>query len=153
METNIISPETQRIPLKIRLPYQVLGVLFGSVVLFTILLFILSSVRNFFVLTFLIYSVAFVGLNGILAYGFWKMRKWTMTLLGGMTFLIAISIIAITGNNKNISQAIVGLVTFGTLFIFTYFSRKFLNGDYKNPKALGLFSVLLIISQIIAFLK
>ncbi len=150
METNIISPETQLISFKIRLPYQIIGILFGIVGLVFLVSTVSFSLYDF-VPTFLIYSVAFFGLNGIIAYGFWKMRKWIITLLGAMTFLITISIVAISGSNKNINQAIAILVVFGALFLFTYFSRKFLNGDYKNPKALGLFLIFLIISQVITF--
>lgn len=153
METNINSLEAQPIPWKIRLAYQIFGVLFGMAALWTLVLFVSFSLRNFFDLIFLIYSVAFIGFNGTLAYGFWKMRKWMVTITGSMTFFIAISIIAIIGRNRNISQAIAGLVIFGALFLFTYFSRKFLSGDYKDLKALGLFSAFLIISQMIVFLK
>lgn len=153
METNEISTGTQPVPFGVKLSYQIFSVLFWAVAIIFLFSIISLSLRNLFSPASLIYSIAFAGLNGVLAYGFWKMRKWTMTLLGGMTLLVAISIIAVLGNNKNIGHATVIFATFGILFLFTYFSRKFLNGDYKNLKALGLFSAFLIITQIIAFLK
>ncbi len=143
--------ETQPIPLKIRLPYKILGVLFGALALLSFLFIVSSISRNLFM--FALMSMTYTGLNGIMAYGFWKMRKWIVPLLGGTTLIVAIINIAnIIGGTQKISQALMGFVILGALFIFAYFSRKFLNGDYKNLKALGLFAGLLVLSQVVIFL-
>lgn len=141
--------ETNKISLKIQIPYQVIGVLFGGVALLTLFSAISLLSTNFFIPTFLV-SIAYAGLNGIMAYGFWRMKKWIVSLLGGTALIVAIiNIINIFRGIQEINQAIIAFVILGVLFLFTFFSRKFLNGDYKNIKALGLSLVLIIFTQII----
>jgi len=145
--------ETQQIPLKILLPYRILGVIFGVIALLTFLSVISSGSRNLFTLA-LVYA-SYVCLNGILAYGLWKMKKWIIPLLGGTTLIVAIlNIVNIIGGTQKISRALTAFIILGVFFLLAYFSRKFLNGDYKNYRALGLFAAFLVLSQAaIFFLK
>ena len=87
METNEIYMETQPIPLKIRLPYRILGVVFGLIALLTFLS-VISALSHQFFASALVF-ISYVGLNGILAYGLWKMRKWIVPLLGGTILFMA----------------------------------------------------------------
>lgn len=152
METNEISMGTQPIPLGIRLPYRVLGVVFGLVALRTLFSAIWIGSLNFFMPSFLI-AVAYAGFDGIMAYGFWKMRKWIVPLLGGVALIVVITDIAnIAIGTQGINPVLIEFAILGILFLFVYFSRKFLNGDYKNIKALGLSLALIIFPQIIIFL-
>lgn len=142
--------ETQPIPLKIRLPYRILGVVFGLIALLTFLS-VISALSHQFFASALVF-ISYVGLNGILAYGLWKMRKWIVPLLGGTILLVAIfNVINIIRGMQRMNQVLSAFIVFGALFLFAYFSRKFLSGDYKNYKALGLSAVFLILSQVIIF--
>ena len=150
METNEISMGTQQLPLKIRLPYQILSVVFGIIALLTFLSVISATSRQFFASALMYLS--YVGLNGILAYGLWKMRKWIVPLLGGtILFMASFNIFNIIMGTQRISQTLSAFIIFGALFLFAYFSRKFLNGGYKNLNALGFSAILLVLSQIIIF--
>ncbi len=143
--------ETNKIPLKILIPYRTISVVFGIVALLTFLSALSFGLRTFFV-SALLMSAAYIGLNVVLAYGFWKMRKWIVPLLGGTALIVAILNIAnIIRGTQKISQALIGFVILGALFLFTYLSRNFLDNEYKNLKALGLFLALLIISQVATF--
>lgn len=146
METNII-------PKKILIPYKVLGVVFCVLVLLNFLS-VLSSVSRHFYIFALMYA-AYVGLYLILAYGFWKMKKWIVFILGGLTLvMLVIDISHLIGSTKNIVQISISFAVLCALFAFSYFTRNFLNDDYKNYKMLGLFTVFLVLSQVaIIFLK
>jgi|GEM_PF-5584221 len=138
--------EINKIPLKILLPYRILGVIFGIVTLWNLLAVLSFSLRHFFVFA-LIYT-AYACLGGILAYGFWKMKKWIVPLLGSTAIVVIIlNIINVIRGTQKISQALIGFVILGALFLLAYFSRKFLDGEYKNFKVLGLFLALIIFSQ------
>ncbi len=138
--------ETNKIPLKILLPYRILGVIFGVVALWNLLAVLSFSLRRFFVFA-LIYT-AYACLGGILAYGFWKMKKWIVPLLGSTAVVVIIlNIINVIRGTQGISRALIGVVVLCALFLLAYFSRKFLDGEYKNFKVLGLFLALIIFSQ------
>ncbi len=96
--------------------------------------------------------MAYAGLNAVMAYGFWKMRKWVMSILVSSTIMVAfIGVINVTNgviDDIDLSPFVVLIA----LFIFAFFSRKFLSGNYKNPRVLGLFWVFLIFIQAIIFL-
>ncbi len=142
--------ETNKIPLKILLPYRILGVIFGVVALWNLLAVLSFSLRRFFVFA-LIYT-AYACLGGILAYGFWKMGKWLVSVLGGVTIIVAIlNIINVIRGTQKISQALIGFVILCALFIFVYLSRNFLDGEYKNLKVLGLSLAFLIFTQAATF--
>lgn len=146
--------ETQQIPLKIRLPYRVLGVMFGIIVLLDVLIALPSNVLRHLFAPALMYA-AYAGLSGVLAYGFWKMKKWIVPIVGSMVVIVAaLNIVNLMRGTQEINQAIIGIVMLVALFLFSYFSRRFLSGEYKNPKALILFFAFLVISQAaIFFLK
>lgn len=146
--------EINKTPLKVLIPYRTLSVVFGVIMLWNILIALPSNFLRHLFAPALMYA-AYAGLDGVLAYGFWKMKKWIVPILGGMVVIVAIlNIINVIRSTQEINRTIIGFVVLGALFLFTYLSRNFLEGEYKNWKALGLFLAFLIISQTaIFFLK
>lgn len=146
----MLQSETNKISLKILLPYRIFGVIFGVIALFNLLFILSFSLRRFFVLA-LIYT-AYAALSGILAYGFWKTKKWIVSLLGSAVVVVTIlNVINVIRGTQNISRAFIGFIVLFAFFIFAYFSRNFLDGEYKNLKALSLFLALIIFTQAAAF--
>ncbi len=142
--------EINKIPLKILIPYRTLSVIFGVAALLNLLAVLSFSLRQFFV--FALIHTAYAALSGILACGFWKMKKWIVSFLGSAVVVVTIlNIVNVIRGTQNISQALVGFVILGALFLFTYLSRNFLDGEYKNLKALGLFLALIIFIQAATF--
>ena len=142
-----------KIPLKILIPYRAISVVFGFVTLWNILAALsFSSVGSRRLFVFALIYIAYAIVSGTLAYGFWKMKKWVVFVLGGAAIVVIIlNIINIINGTQKISQAIIGIAILCALFVFTYFSRKFLDGEYKNFKALGLSLFFLIFTQVATF--
>jgi hypothetical protein len=142
-----------KVPLKILIPFRILGVLFGVITAVTFLGIFIFIYRNSFGLAFSYFC--FTLLDGILTYGFWKMQKWITVILGSSISILAVfNVINVSIGAQKIGQAVLGLVILLVLFVFTYFSRSHLDGKYKDSKMISLFLTPLILSQIIIlFLK
>jgi uncharacterized membrane protein (DUF2068 family) len=136
--------------LKILIPFKILGAFFWVIAALTVMAFFFFAFRFYFA-TALMYAVLAV-VNGIMAYGLWKMQKWVVPLLGGSAIIVlAINLINVVKNTRTLGQALTAFAILAVIFIFSYFSRNFLEGEYDNRKVLGSFLTLLIFSQLIAF--
>lgn len=146
----MLQLKTNKESLNLLIAFRVMGVIFGAISLITFLTVLSLIFRHFFIHALM--YIAFAGLNGMVAYGFWKMRKWLVSLLGGSTIIVGVlSLANVLSGIKDTGQALVGFIVVCTLFLFTYFFRNFLDDDYKNSKVLGLFLIFLIISQLVSF--
>lgn len=141
---------TINVPLKILLPYRVLSVIFWAIAILTFLTCLFFVFRNS--LSSALMYAALVGVNGITAYGLWKMKKWIVPILGGSAIIVlAMNFMGVLSGTRKASQALLSFSILVVLFLFAYFSRNFLEGEYIERKALVLFLALLIFSQAITF--
>jgi hypothetical protein len=86
----------------------------------------------------------------ILVYGFWKMRKWIVALMGcTIGFLVINNAIRLLQHTQKISSALTALSLVTAMFLFTYFTQKHLNGEMIHKRVLRVFLVALIFSQIL----
>ncbi|MDD5397023.1 MAG: hypothetical protein PHW24_03110 [Candidatus Moranbacteria bacterium] len=140
--------KTNETPLKILLPFRTLGFVFGAIALLTFLSALLFAFNKRPSSALLYASYGFV--DAILAFGLWKMRKWVVTIFGSATVLVVVlNALNLSRGAQKMSQAITGVAILGVVFLFTFFSRNFLNDEYKNTKAILGFLSFLILSQII----
>ena len=94
-------------------------------------------------------------MNGVLAYGFWMTRKWVVSIVG-IAIILAVSqaVIRAIGGAGILWQVLINLAVSVAIFLSVFFSRKDLQGEYKDVPMIGLFTVFLIVSEVaIFFLK
>jgi hypothetical protein len=130
---------------KFLVPFRVLSILFAVIAALTFFssLFLPWGTR---ILVYISYIVMYV----ILIYGFWKMRKWVVTLMGiTFIFLVIDNSVRLFMGTQRIVPALVSLLIVGIIFLFSYFSRSQLNGEYKNMRVLRVFVVFLILSKLL----
>jgi hypothetical protein len=142
---DISQTETSNISWKFLIPFRALSIIFAAIALLTFL----SSLMLPWGSQILVY-ISYIVLYVILIYGFWKMRKWTITLMGiTFIFLIIDNSIRLLSGTQKIVPALVSLLIVGIIFLFSYISRAQLNGEYKNIKVLRVFIVFLLLSKIL----
>lgn len=142
--------KTKKIPKTILISFRILSVVFGLIFLLTILSVIAFGFNHFFARALMYFG--FAGVNAMLAFGFWKAQRWLATLLGGSVIIIlVINIARLAVGTTSVIQALTGFIILGILFLATYFSRDYMEGEYKNPKVIGLFLFFLILSQVAFF--
>lgn len=147
---DISQTTNNNVSWKFLIPYKIISVFFAALALLTFLSVISLSLRHLFASA--VMYAAYVGLNGILAYGFWKMRKWIVPLSGVAALVVTImNIIDVSRGTQVAGKVLIGFAILCALFVFTYSSRNFLEGEYRNLKALGLFLAFLILSQAATF--
>lgn len=115
--------------------------------------FLVSLTHPFGIWTLVYFS--YVALDAVLTYGFWKMRKWAVVLMGiTVVFLIVNSSIRVMVGTQRVGLALlVSLLYVIAVLVFSYLSRDFLVGGYKHVKAIRLFVVTLIAAQILSVFK
>lgn len=127
------------------IPYRALSILFGLItaVTFFASLWIAFGIRTFVYITYMVMYV-------MLIYGFWKMRKWVVTIMScTMVFLIINNGIRLFYGTQKISAALMAFLFAGIILLFTYLTRSQLNGEFKNIRVLRVFIIFLLLSQIL----
>ena len=133
-EQKEISNEIISIPRRFSISYKIIGILF-VIITIHMLIVLLSAPLGIRSLSYIFYII-FVA---ALAYGFFTMKKWIITLLGIIVLFTAIKIGvgffqgAFKANALGIS-ALIPFIIFGALFVFSYFSRFHLKGGYEKIK-------------------
>jgi len=134
---------------KFLIPYRIISILFAIIATFT---FGVSIVVPPGKVTFL--CISFMFWEVMLIYGFWKMRKWVVTLMGIVMIFIAFNnIVRVFQGMREIIPTLPYLLFLSAVLIFSYISRSQLNGEYKNIRVIRVFVVFLILSQVLLILS
>ncbi len=144
----MISAESRNesIPKGIIIPYRVISIAIALIALLTL---IISTTGPLFSFKAWI-LISQIVIEVILVYGFWNMRKWIVVVMGSMIFFLFLDYIAkLSYGNLPIRSAVVSLLIMGTFFIFSYFTKNYLNGEYRNFRVLRVFFGALLLSQIL----
>jgi hypothetical protein len=137
--------ENNNVSWKFLIPFRTLSVIFAAIALLTFF----SSLMLPWGSRILVY-ISYIVLYVILIYGFWKMRKWIVTLLGiTLGFLVIDSGVRLLMGAQKISSALMALLIVGIIFLFSYALRAQLNGGYKNVRVLRVFIIFLILSKLL----
>ena len=143
----------QGVFLRVLIPCRVLGVLFGGIALFDIYSSLHFALGRSLPNALIFFGAA--GMHGVLAYGFWMTRKWVVSIVG-IAIILAVSqaVIRAIGGAGILWQVLINLAVSVAIFLSVFFSRKDLQGEYKDVPMIGLFTVFLIVSEVaIFFLK
>jgi hypothetical protein len=139
--------------LKVKIPFRILSVVFALIAVFTLLTAGLAAYQGFY--GRLVMYGAYAAINFIIAFGFWKMKKWILSIF--VVALAAVTLFGIIGliaGTKELTQFFTGILVVGVFSGVIYFLRSHLNGEYRQYKVLGSFFALLALAQIaIAILK
>ncbi len=133
--------------LKVKIPFRILSVVFALIAAFTLLTAGLAAYQGFYG-RFVMYG-AYAAINFIIAFGFWKMKKWILSIF--VVALVAVTLFGIVGlitGTKEVSQFLTGILVVGVFSGMIYFLRNYLNGEYRQYKVLGSFIVLIALAQI-----
>ena len=129
--------------------YRIIGLLCAAIAL--VAFYVSLSVPLEKWLAIVLY-ISYIVLYVILAYGFWKMRKWVTILMScTLVFLIINNAISFFQDTQKISSALWTVFFAGVILLFSYVSRSRLGGEYKNVRVIRVFAVFLILSQILAY--
>lgn len=152
MDTQQKQEEINNVSWKILVPCRILGVFFAVVALLAFFSFIFTpiGIKTFIYSFYIIIAV-------LTAYGFLRMRKWVITLLGTVAFFAAVKIgisifHGVLKNSALIPLVATPFVIFGALFIFSYLLRSYFRGEYNKIKITVSYTTLLALSQILAYL-
>jgi hypothetical protein len=127
------------------IPYRIISILFTIIALATF-------VSSFWlpIGSWLFLYIAYVVLYVCLIIGFWKMRKWVVTLLGCTVIMaVIVSGIRLFLDEQEIIIALLAPLLAGVIFLFVYVSRSHLEGKYWDRGMLILFGTFLILSQLL----
>jgi hypothetical protein len=142
---DIPQATTNNVSWKFLVPFRALSVIFAAIALLTFFSSLLLPWGSR-ILVYITYIVMYV----ILVYGFWKMRKWVVTLMGiTFAFLVIDNGVRLLIGTQKIVPALVSLLIVGIIFLISYFFRSQLNGEYKNIRVLRVFIVFLILSKLL----
>lgn len=142
-----MSIESVVVPLKIKVPFRIVSVIFAIIAVLTLFTAALSAYQGFYGRLFM-YS-AYAGANLIIAFGFWKMRKWIFSLfIAALAVVTILDVIGLILDTKTLTQALFSVLVVGIFTGVLYFLRNRLNGTYKQYKVMGSFVGLLALAQI-----
>ena len=147
-EQKEISNEIISIPRRFSISYKIIGILFAIIAFLIFFRFTLSplDVNTFIQILYAIITI-------VMALGFFKMRKWLVTLLGVVVISMVIKVILVIFQGKFTASGAVLFFIFIPLFFFAYLTRPYLKGGYKKTRIAILFILLLAFSQVIMYLS
>lgn len=130
---------------KLLIPYRTIGSFFALTGLITLLASLAApmSIKT-------LVAISYIVMDVILVYGFWKLRKWVVVLMGfTAVFLLINNIVRVLQGTQKISSALMAVLFAGAILLFSYLSRSYLNGAYMNIRVVRVFVVALILSQLL----
>ena len=131
--------------LKLSVLYKILGVLFAVSALVTLL----GSFAKLLGIVTVIY-IAYIVMDVILVYGFWKMRKWIVVLMGIATsFLLVDNVVRVFARTQEIKIAAIQVAVVGVIFLFSFLTRNQLNGQFKNVRVIRVFVGALMLAKLL----
>ena len=145
-----IEKEASVVSVYVELGYRLIAIIFLASSLFT---FFVSLVHPFGI--DVVISFLYVVLDGILIYGFWKMRRWVVVLISVATVFLMVNNFSrvLLGTQKIKLALLINILFFGSFSFFSYFTRGCLNGKYLNVRVVRAFVVVLILVQILFIFK
>jgi hypothetical protein len=130
---------------KFIVPCRIISIFFAVAALFTFFVSLLSPIgKQTFI--YISYIVMYVILTG----GFWRMRKWVVTLMGcTMVYAVVYNIARLFQDTQKINFVLLSILFTGAIFLFSYISRSQLEGEYKDKGVLSVFIAFLLLSQLL----
>lgn len=148
MDLQEKQKEINIVPWKILVSYRIIGVFFAIVAILALLPFIFGPL-GIKTLVYFFYIIITIPT----AYGFWKMRKWIITLQGTVVVIAVLNVGLAIFQGAPKARVLVSLLVFGALFLFSYFSRSHLEGEYKKMKIIVFLTAIWAFSQILMYIN
>ncbi len=131
-------------PLAVLVIYRVLAIVFALLGLYYLILSLVQFQRLAPRLPFALLSMT--AADFLFAYGFWRLRRWTATLIALAVFGVLLA--SIFWGELFSALAIILSILFGAvLFAVVYLTRQFLSGEYFSPAPILTFLFLLAIDM------